>query len=163
MGMQPHLQLFFVTLNPHTNKFEYQSNEYMAPPVNPLSTVDKMTLETYPDLHHRSIAQATTWYFEEPDRLMLTFMVYSDYFDFADAESLKFTMPKTKQWLALTPDAFDEPSLVSHALRHLSYHIITQKPPKWMLASTIEKLAKLEKELAAEVLKAEKEMSQAVA
>jgi hypothetical protein len=118
-----------------------------------------MTQETYPDLHSRSIAQATTWYYDEPSKLTLTFMIYSDYFDFADGQVLKFTMPKSQQWLALTPESYEEPSLVSHALRHLSYHIITQKPPKWMLASTIEKLAKLEKELAAEVMKAEEELS----
>jgi len=152
--MQSQLQLFFVGLNVRTNNFEYQTSEYVAPPINPLKVVEQMTVEAYPDLAGRSIAQATTWYYVEPGKLVLTFMIYSDYFDFADAAALKFKQPKSKQWLSLHPEDYDHDSLVSHALRHLSYHIITEKPPKWMLASTIERLAKLEKELAEELIAA---------
>ena len=150
--MQPYLQLFFVTLNPHTNNFEFLSNEYISPPVDPQKTVERLTHDAYPDLADRSLAQTTTWYYQDPQRLMLTFVVYSDYFDFADATELKLNPAKESHWLGLRPEAYDDTSLLSHALRHLSYHIIKQKPPKWMLASTIEKLAKLEKELANELL-----------
>ncbi|GAC1388083.1 MAG: hypothetical protein NVSMB37_7430 [Candidatus Saccharimonadales bacterium] len=149
--MQSYIQLFFITLNPHTNNFEYQTNEYIAPPIDPQKTVEQLTHEAYPDLLGRSLAQTTVWYFQEPSKLILTFMIYSDYFDFADATELNLSPAKESHWLALRPENYDDTTLVSHGLRHLSYHIIQQRPPKWMLASTIEKLAKLEKELTAEL------------
>ena len=152
--MQPSIQIFFVTLNPQTNNFEYQVNEFLAPAIDPFKTVEKLTTETHPQLNGRSMAMATTWHYEDPTKLLMTFLIYSDYFDFADANEAKLIPGKDGYWLELRPESFDEQSLLSHGLKHLSYHIIQEKPPKWMLTSTIEKLAKLQKELAAQMVEA---------
>ncbi|GAC1391488.1 MAG: hypothetical protein NVSMB46_04190 [Candidatus Saccharimonadales bacterium] len=148
MLMQNYLQLFFVSLNPTTDKFEYVSNEFLMPPQNPDLLAQRMMKTNYPDIENKYLVQTTGWHFEEPSKVLLTYIVYSDYYDFADAEVLEKVEATESSWLQSKPENSDRDFVLSHGIRTLSYLIIRDKPPKWMLTSSIEKFVKLEKELA---------------
>jgi len=149
--MQDYLQLYFVSYNPVSGKFEYVSNEFLMPPQNPDQLVQKLTESNYPDISDRYLVQTTSWHYEEASKVYLTYMIYSDYYDFINVNTLNKITASNGSWVQLRPEKLESDEVLSHGLRQLSYLIIRDRPPKWMLTSSIEKFVKMEKELAKEV------------
>lgn len=109
----------------------------------------------------RAIVHSTSWRFEKPDTIILTYFVYLDDLDFglldcSKPKVLEFSeleLAKSKTLQLPAPEFIQVKHVVSHAVRHLAF-LVKSEPNFYgerLSAKTKKALAKINKGLAGEV------------
>jgi len=108
---------------------------------------------------HEFIVHSTSWRFEQPGKVILTYIAYSDELTFekdkAKSISLKAVQTVTKKTRKPRSRAEVEKKVVSHALRHIAFLIKTDDQIEFksaMKPETMEKFEDLWVSLAGRVL-----------
>ena len=112
-----------------------------------------------PAEEHEFIVHSTSWRYERPDRVLLTYVAYSDELTFekgkAKSLSLKSLRTITRKSKKPSSQAEKEKKVVSHAMRHIAFLIKTDAEIDFknaMTPETIETFDKLWVSLAGRVL-----------
>lgn len=106
------------------------------------------------------IIHSTSWRYDEPDTIILTYLVYSDYLDFTGFETKSLPLSET-QVVSNTnpkmprPQIILEKNVISHGVRHLHWLLLHDKQSrlKHMLClNSLKAFQKLGVDLAGELV-----------
>ncbi len=157
--MQYRLEIFLTKFDGQLVKYKSASMDITGKTENPdnlvLLSIQKFNKEIIEN--NRLISHSTSWRYDKAtESVVITYIVYSDDFDFTDSESLpvsELKIAQTENIAKPAPDKIEPENVVSHGIRHLSY-LVTNRADLYhavLSPTTIETFGKIDKEFAGKI------------
>lgn len=148
------IELLFVDYSADTDCFDYKRELVPFGGENPDSIVNAHVKQQFKDLIGRYISHSTSWRYDDTEKtILLTYIVFSDYFNFTFDSSLHLEDIDLSHgtWTNPRPQKVQFEQVLSHGLRHVAYLLKSNQAPDWMQYATLEKFMSIKSEYAGKI------------
>jgi hypothetical protein len=149
--MTTSIELFLVHYNDHKNSFDYVHEILELSGINPDQIVADYLKQHHSAVEGRYLLHSTSWHYEIPDKILLTYVVISEMFKLSSPASLDQPSVLRGTWQKPRPINLNKEHVLSHGLRHVSY-LLREKPvPEWITPKTLRALQDFHPDVAGKI------------
>jgi len=141
--MQTILEIFYVRIKGDRVRYQRKQANLSKKGDDPDRRIQSLIQEKSYDSaeeveENEFVIHSTSWRYEKPDKVILTYVAYSDELEFEKGRSQSFPLKKlktiTKKSAKPRTSAALEKKVVSHGLRHIAFLIRTDPQPDFKSA-----------------------------